>query len=117
NKGGSPECGPAAAAVRRAARCPRQRDPRDLLENAHRLPEKALTMRFDLIPERDSFVPRLHSQPRTQRAAFTSPEWQWPSRLHRAVRAFLSRLLRASQGSYQIAVRLANDLYPNRPQS
>jgi hypothetical protein len=88
-----------------------------LFENAHRPLEKALTMRFDLIPERNSFVPGWHSQPGTQRAEFTSPEWQWPSRLHRAVWAFLSCLLRAGQGSYQIAVRLAKDLYPNRPQS
>jgi len=88
-----------------------------LFENAHRLPEKALTMRFDLIRKPDSFVLGWHSQPDTQRAEFTSPEWQWPSRLRRAVWAFLSCLLRASQGSYQIAVRLAKDLYPNRPQS
>jgi hypothetical protein len=74
-------------------------------------------MRFDLIPERDRFIPGWHSQHDTQRAEFTTPEWQWPSRLRRAAWAFLSSLLQASHGSYQIAIRLAKDLYPNRPPS
>jgi hypothetical protein len=60
-------------------------------------PEEAQTMRVDLIPERDRFIPGWHSQPDTQRAEFTSPEWQWPSRLCRAVWAFLSSLLHACQ--------------------
>jgi hypothetical protein len=62
-------------------------------------------MRVDLIPERDRFIPGWHSQPDTQRAEFTTPEW-WPSRLGRAVGAFLISLVQAGQGSYQIAVRL-----------
>ena len=48
-------------------------------------------MRLDLIPERDRFIPGWHSQPDTQRPEFTSPEWQWPSRLRRAVWTLLSR--------------------------
>ena len=74
-------------------------------------------MRLDLIPERDRFIPGRHSQPDIQRTESTSPEWQWPSRLRGAVWAFLSGLLQASQGSYQIAIRLAKDLYPSRPAS
>jgi hypothetical protein len=58
-------------------------------------------MRLDLIPERDRFIPGWHGQPDIQRTEFTSPEWQWPSRLRRAVWAFLSSLVQASQGSYQ----------------
>jgi hypothetical protein len=75
------------------------------------------TMRVDLIPERDRFIPGWHSQPDTRRAEFTGPEWQCPSGPYRAVWAFLSSLLQACHGSYQIAIRPANDLYPHRPQS
>jgi hypothetical protein len=56
-------------------------------------------MRFDLIPERDRFIPGWHSRPDTLRAEFARPERQWPSRLRRAARAFLSSLLRACRAA------------------
>ena len=62
-------------------------------------------MRFDLIPERDRFIPGWHSQPDTLRAKFTRPEWQWPSRLHRAVRVFLSSLLQACRAAASLPAR------------
>jgi hypothetical protein len=56
-------------------------------------------MRFDLIPERDRFIPGWHGRPDTRHPAFAPPEWEWPSRLYRAVRAFLDRLLQASRAA------------------
>jgi hypothetical protein len=73
-------------------------------------------MRFELIPERDRFIPGWHSRPDTLRAEFTSPEWQWPSRLCRAVWAFLSSLLQVCQVAPD-RERARQDLYPNRPPS
>jgi len=60
-------------------------------------------MRFDLIPERDRFIPGWHCRPDTLRAESYRPEWQWPSRLYRIGQAILRSLL---QG-YRVARSLS----------
>src|SRR5262249_37580049 len=34
-------------------------------------------MRFDLVPERDRFIPGWRTRPDTSRAEFSRPEWRW----------------------------------------
>ena len=65
-------------------------------------------MRFDLIPERDRFIPGWHTRPDASRAEFSRPEWRWPFRLYRTGQTFLNSLLRACRA----AIPLANDLHP-----
>jgi hypothetical protein len=65
-------------------------------------------MRFDLIPERDRFIPGWHTRPDASRAEFSRPEWRWPFRLYRTGQTFLNILRQA----YCAAIRLANDLHP-----
>jgi hypothetical protein len=62
-------------------------------------------MRFDLIPERDRFIPGWHSQPDALGGEFNRPEWRWPFRLYRIGQIFLNILRQA----YSTAIRLAND--------
>jgi hypothetical protein len=56
-------------------------------------PEEVQTMRIDLIPERDRFIPGWHNRPEPRRAEEFPPEWRWPRRPLRVVRAFLRNLL------------------------
>jgi len=65
-------------------------------------------MRFDLIPERDRFIPGWHTRPDASRAEFNRLEWRWPFPLYRTGQTFLNSLLRACR----TAIRLANDLHP-----
>jgi hypothetical protein len=71
-------------------------------------------MRFDLIPERDRFIPGWHSRPDPLRAEFTRPEWQWPWWLYRAARVFLSRLLQACRAATSLPGPAIQRGRPNR---
>jgi hypothetical protein len=52
-------------------------------------------MRFDLIGERDRFIPGWYGQPdRAQlRAEQTRPEWHWPARLEAGLAKIIHMLL------------------------
>jgi hypothetical protein len=65
-------------------------------------------MHFDLIPERDRFIPGWHTRPDISRAEFARPEWHWPFRLYRTGQTLLKSLLQA----YCVAIRLAEDFHP-----
>lgn len=59
------------------------------------------TMRFDLLPERDRFIPGWYPRPEpaSLRAEYTQPEWRWPSRLYRVLQASLSSLIQARRAA------------------